>query len=382
VTWTLASLADRVRQVTPCEVIGDGGVPIGRIDHPRAESLAESLVPWFDGPPDAAAGRAPAAWLVPTADLLPPGASGLVVERPRLALGLLLSAFEGPHPAACPGLDPTARIPPTAVVDPTARVEAFAVIGDGAVVGPGALVGPHATLAAGARVGARTVIEAGARLGVGAQVGEDGRIGAGVVVGDGCTLGARVLVQPNAVIGAAGFSYDTVGPSNVDAARGADVEPVLQPWIRIPSHGVVEIGDDVEIGAGACIDRPTLGGSRIGAGTKIDNLVQVAHHVEIGEHCLLAAQTGVAGSCVIGDGAVLGGQVGVVDHQRIGRLAVVLVGADVHSDVPPGGIVAGAPARPRREWFKRLAAAGRMDSVRRRLRSIEERIGAIEESDE
>jgi UDP-3-O-[3-hydroxymyristoyl] glucosamine N-acyltransferase len=187
-----------------------------------------------------------------------------------------------------------------------------------------------------------------------------------------------VIVQANAVIGAAGFSYDTATPSNVDAARGLDVEPIVQPWIRIPSVGIVEVGDDVEIGAGACIDRPTLGVSRIGAGTKIDNLVQIAHHVQIGEHCLLAAQVGVAGSCVIEDGAVLGGQVGVVDHQRIGRLAVVLAGADVHSDIPPAEVVAGAPARPRWEWFRRLGAAGRVDRLRRRLDSLEARLAALE----
>ncbi len=359
-TFTLAWLAERVRQVMPCTVVGDASTPVERVEHPAAPSLGGALAPCFDADAiaQAVAGGASALLVDGRADL-PPGVAALTAERPRTALGLLLTAFDGVAPPD--GVDPTARIAPDARVDPTASVGAFAVVGTGASIGARSRIAPH------------VVIERGASMGA------DCRLGPASVLGWGCSLGDGVILQAHATVGADGFSYDTAAPSNVDVARGLAAEAVLQPWVRIPSRGTVELGDGVEIGAGACIDRPTLGVSRIGAGTKIDNLVQIAHHVEIGEHCLLAAQTGVAGSCVIEDGAVLGGQAGIVDHQRVGRLAVVLGGADVHSDIPPGEVVAGAPARPRREWFKRLAAAGRLERVRRRLRSIEDRIASLEE---
>ena len=359
--WTLAQLAQRVRQTVPCEVRGDADVILRSVRHPAADGLATALVPCFDaGTVATAAGSGAGALLLPADLPAPDGIPALVAQRPRVVLGLALAAFDGSRPA--PGIDPTARVSADASVDPTATVGPFVVIEAGASVGP------------------RCRLDAHVVLGGGVTLGADCRIGAATVVTGGTRVGRGVIIQPHAVIGADGFSYDTASPSNVDVARGQAAASALQPWIRIPSVGTVVIGDGVEIGAGACIDRPTLGVTTVGSGTKIDNLVQIAHHVQIGEHCLLAAQAGVAGSCVIEDGAVLGGQAGIVDHKRVGRLAVVLGGADVHSDIPPGEVVAGAPARPRREWFKRLAAAGRLERVRTRLRSIEERITALEES--
>jgi UDP-3-O-[3-hydroxymyristoyl] glucosamine N-acyltransferase len=192
-------------------------------------------------------------------------------------------------------------------------------------------------------------------VGAGAVIGGDGYLHARAYVGRRCVLGDRVVLQPGAVVGSDGFGY-----AFVDGA-----------YRRIPQLGIVEIGDDVEIGANACIDRATLGATRIARGTKIDNLVQIAHNVAIGEHGALAAQSGVAGSTRLGKGVRLGGQAGLVGHLRVGDGVQVGAQAGVIGDIPAGVTVSGYPARPHSEAMRAEAALRRLPDLARRVRALE-----------
>ena len=208
---------------------------------------------------------------------------------------------------------------------------ALSVIGAGVEIGDGTRIGPQATLAEGARIGPEGVVHAGVRL------------------GRRVVIGARVVIQPNAVIGGDGFSFVTSEPSHVELAReslgrSAPPTPADPTWHRIHSLGGVEIGDDVEIGSGATIDAGTIRPTRIGDGTKIDNLVMVAHNVVVGRHCLLCGQSGIAGSTVLGDRVVLAGQAGVGDNLVLGNDVVVTGGSAALSNIPAGRMVMGNPA--------------------------------------
>jgi UDP-3-O-[3-hydroxymyristoyl] glucosamine N-acyltransferase len=210
-------------------------------------------------------------------------------------------------------------------------IGALTVVGAGAEIGEGTRIGPQVTVAPGARIG------------------PEGLIHSGVRIGRRVTIGARVLIQPNAVIGGDGFSFVTSEPAHVEVARetmGKGVPPVLSDptWHRIHSLGGVEIGDDVEIGSGTTVDAGTIRPTRIGDGTKIDNMVMVAHNAVVGRHCLLCGHSGVAGSTVLGDRVVIGGQSGVADNLTVGDDVVVTGGSSVLSSVPAGRVMMGNPA--------------------------------------
>ncbi|MFQ5427149.1 MAG: UDP-3-O-(3-hydroxymyristoyl)glucosamine N-acyltransferase [Gaiellales bacterium] len=238
-----------------------------------------------------------------------------------------------------------------------AGVHPAAVVSEDAHLGDGAGVGPCAVIEAGARLGAGARVGAGAYVGELAELGGDCYLHPHVFLGRRCVLGDRVMVQAGAVIGSDGFGY-------------AFVEGHYR---RIPQIGIVVIGDDVEIGANACIDRATLGATRIAAGTKIDNLVQIAHNVAIAEDSALAAQSGVAGSTRLGKGVRLGGQAGLVGHLRVGDGAQVGAQAGVIGDIPPGVTVSGYPARPHHEAMRAEAALRRLPDLARRVRALEKR---------
>lgn len=277
--------------------------------------------------------------LAPPDEPCPEGIAVVRVADPHLALQRVLEWFDPGPPAVAPGVHPTA------------------VVHGSAELGEGVAVGPHAVVEASARLGARTTVGAGCYVGEGAELGPECYLYPHAYVGRGCVLGARVVLQPSAVVGSDGFGYAfTEGR-----------------YRRIPQLGIVVLGDDVEIGANACIDRATLGQTRIERGTKIDNLVQVAHNVAIGEDSALAAQSGVAGSTRLGKRVRLGGQAGLVGHIRVGDGAQAGAQAGVIGDIPPGVTVSGYPARPHQEAMRAEAAVRRLPELARRVRALEGR---------
>ncbi len=311
---------------------GDGSLRIRRAAEPAdagPDDLALAMSPRYASA--LGEGQARAAILWPGADWQTFGLSAAIeAPRARLALAQLTGALRD-LPAPPPGIDPTAQVDPSASIAADASVGPFCVIGAGVVIGAGTRIDSHVTIAAGASIGAQ------------------GHLGAGVRIGQGVHIGARVVLHPNVVLGADGFSFVTSEPSNVERARETlgkgSVQPLADPaWHKIHSLGGVEIGDDVEIGANSTVDAGTIRATRVGDGTKIDNLVQVGHNVIVGRHCLLCAQAAVAGSAVIGDRVVLGGKSGVADNITLGD-DVVLGGAAIAlSNVPAGRVMMGYPA--------------------------------------
>jgi UDP-3-O-[3-hydroxymyristoyl] glucosamine N-acyltransferase len=239
-------------------------------------------------------------------------------------------------------------------------------------LGAGVYVGPHASVGERARVGEGTQIHAGARVGEGATVGRGCVLRAGVVLYENVTLGERVVLHAGVVVGADGFGY---------VRDGGGV------YHKFPQIGTVLIADDVEVGAHTCIDRGALGATMIGAGTKIDNLVQIGHNVRIGERVVIAAQTGISGSVVIEDEAVIGGQVGFGDHTRVERGAVIGSKAGVlPGKVVRAGVWWGVPVRPLEEYKILNAHFGRLpqmrselDELRRRVEELTARLAARDE---
>ncbi len=228
-------------------------------------------------------------------------------------------------------------------VHPAAIVSAEARVHENVAIGAGAIVEARAEIGEGTAIGAGVVVSAGVQLGAGC------RIYAGVVIYSGVTLGQRVIVHAGAVLGADGFGYVR--------------DPATGEYLSFPQQGTLVIEDDVEIGANATIDRGALEETRIGRGTKIDNLVHIGHNARIGRQIVIAAQTGISGSSVVGDGAVIGGQVGIADHVQIGAGVILGAQAGIPSQkrLRGSGVVFwGTPARPIREYLKELAALARL----------------------
>jgi UDP-3-O-[3-hydroxymyristoyl] glucosamine N-acyltransferase len=236
------------------------------------------------------------------------------------------------------------------------------VVAEDASVDGSASVGPLVVIESGAVIGARVRLWPLVYVGAGARIDEGSVLYPHVVVRDGVRLGRRVIVHSGAVLGADGFGY-------VPDPRGHR---------KIPQVGGVVIEDDVEIGANTTIDRAMLGDTHIGRGTKIDNLVQVAHNVSIGEHGILAAQVGLSGSVQLGPGTVLAGQVGVADHVRIGAGALVYAQSGVAKDVPAGERLMGSPARSAPQMRRVIVALDRLPDLLRTLRILERRVAELE----
>lgn len=242
-------------------------------------------------------------------------------------------------------------------------VHPSAVVAPDAVIGVGVGIGPLAVVGAGAVVGARTVIESHAVIGAGTEIGPDCVIHAHVSIRERCRLGARVVVQNGAVIGSDGYGF----------ARRPDATHE-----KIPQTAPVIIEDDVEIGANTTIDRPAVGETRIKAGAKIDNLVQIAHGVVVGRRTLLAAQVGISGSTTIGDDVMFGGQVGVAGHITVGDGVKATGQTGITNSLDPGLFVSGLPAIDNRQWRKASVLLGRLPELRRHLLDLERRLAALE----
>ncbi len=244
------------------------------------------------------------------------------------------------------GVDPSSSVAADATIGPEASIGAFAVVGAGAVVGARTVIYPHAVIGPAARLGDDCIVHAHAS------------IRAGVV------LGHRVVLQDGAVVGSDGFGF-------VKQDDGA--------YLKIPQHGDVVIEDDVEIGANTTIDRPAVGETRIQAGAKIDNLVQIGHGVSIGRRVALAGQVGIAGSTIVEDDAVLAGQVGVSGHLRIGKGVIATAQTGIPSSLEAGAFVSGYPAISNRDWLKASAIFRQLPALKKRIAELEQHIAQLEE---
>jgi len=288
-------------------------------------------------------------------------ASAVILAADIPAEGMSAARLRSPHPylsfaQAVDLLVPQQPAQPG--IDPTSLVAADATLG------PDVSIGPFVTIGPGARLGARTIVHSHVSVGAGATIGDDCVVFARVSIRDRVTIGHRVILHDGVVVGSDGFGF---------------VKQKDGTHLKIPQRADVVIEDDVEIGANSTIDRPAVGETRIGAGTKIDNLVQVAHGVQIGRRVLLAAQVGIAGSSVLEDDVVLAGQVGIAGHLRIGKGVVATAQTGVPSSVEPGEMISGYPAIPNREWLKSSAVFKQLPTLRKRVADLEQRIAELEE---
>jgi UDP-3-O-[3-hydroxymyristoyl] glucosamine N-acyltransferase len=272
---------------------------------------------------------------------LPSHLSILVVEDALAAFVTLVRHLRGDADEAPTGVDPRAAVHPSAILGPDVSVHPFAVIGEGTLLG------------------ARCRVHAGVVIGRRCRLGDDVTLYPHAVLYDGVIVGHRVIVHSHAVLGADGFGY------RLHEGR----------HVKVPQFGCVEIGDDVEVGAGTTIDRGTFQPTRVGTGTKIDNLVMIGHNCQIGRHNMLVSQVGIAGSCTTGDYVVMAGQVGVADHLHIGDRAVIGARAGLHRDVPAGERILGAPGRPESEAKRILLSLDHLPDLRRDVKAIKQHLG-------
>jgi UDP-3-O-[3-hydroxymyristoyl] glucosamine N-acyltransferase len=261
------------------------------------------------------------------------------VPNARVAFAKALALFF-PEPKFAAGVHPTAVVASTAKIDPTAHV------------------GPHCVIGERASLGARAVLQAGNYVGDDSKLGEDVNLFPNVTVYARGVIGNRVRIHANSVIGSDGYGYVQDGPIH----------------LKIPQIGNVVIGDDVEIGAGVMIDRGALGSTTIGKGTKIDNLVQVAHNVQVGEGSLLCAQVGIAGSTKLENYVILAGQVGIGGHLKIGNQVTVGAKSGVMHDIPDGQKWMGIPAQPDRELKRQVIAVHKLPELLKRVAELEKKL--------
>jgi UDP-3-O-[3-hydroxymyristoyl] glucosamine N-acyltransferase len=334
---TLAELAEIVGGT----VAGDAGRRIAGI-RPLDEALAEHLSFYHNRRYLHAAEASQAGALLVADAALFPGRDLLICREPYAALGLLLELFHPATPLA-PGVHPTA------VVAVSARL--------GAAVS----IGPHVVVGENADIGDRTVIGAGCVVGAEAHIGEDSLLHPHVVIEPRCRIGARCILHAGVVIGSDGFGF-----AAVDGAHR-----------KIPQVGIVVVEDDVELGANVCVDRATLGETRVGKGAKVDNLVQIAHNVQVGAHSLLVAQAGISGSTQLGHHVVMAGQSGAVGHIHIGDGAIITAKTGATEDVPAGATVSGFPSRPHKEWLRAMANLFTLEDLRGRIRRLEKIVASL-----
>ena len=332
-TLTAADIAD----IVGGELRGDGGASVNSVA-PLSRASHNSLSFLADGRYTGALENASPGVLLVTPDLADAAAgvaARIVVEKPAVALLALLPRFY-PERHSTPRIHPTARIGHGAVLGDRVTLDEYAVIGDGARLDDDVRIGAHSVVGAGASIGAQS------------------RLFPHVTLYPGSEIGARVVLHSGARIGSDGFGYVFTGSEHS----------------KIPHVGRCVVGDDVEIGANTTIDRGSIDDTMIGAGTKIDNLVQVGHNVQIGARCLIMAQVGIAGSARIGDGCVIAGQAGLGGHITIGAGARIGGQSGVFGNVPAGEVWSGYPARPHRESLRATGALFKLAGLMKRLERI------------
>jgi len=264
----------------------------------------------------------------------------ILVPNARIAFAKALALFF-PEPAKPAGIHPLSVVAASASVDPSAHI------------------GPHCTVGERVKIGARCVLQAGNFIGDDSTLADDVNLFPNVTVYPRTEIGKRVRIHAGTVIGSDGYGYVLDGGFHR----------------KVPQIGSVIIGDDVEIGANVTIDRGALGPTIIGKGTKIDNLVQIAHNVEIGEHCIVIAQVGIAGSTKLGNYVVLAGQVGIGGHLKIGNQATVGAQAGVMTDIPDKATWLGAPAQPDKDFKRQVIALRRLPDLLKRIAEFERKFG-------
>ena len=270
----------------------------------------------------------------------------IVVENPQEAFLQILPTFRPTHSPPAPGIDASANVSPDAQVDPTASI------------------GPSVTIESGARVGARTSVAAGSFIGAGSVLGSDCMVHPCAVIYPSTLIGDRVVVGASSVIGSEGFGY-------AKSEEGA--------WTRVPQTGYVEVGDDVEIGSCVTIDRGTLAATVIGVGAKLDNQIHVAHNVKIGEHTVIAAQTGISGSTKIGPRNMIAGQVGIVGHIETAEDVIVEAQAGVSKSLVKPGRYFGHPAKEHSTALRQEGAIRQLPDLLREIRQMQRKISELEE---
>lgn len=323
-------------------VVGDGSIEITRVA--PIDSAAAGDITFVANPkylPKLAQTRASAAIVAPGVDTA--GLPLLVCRNPYLAFAKILTLLQGSRP------EPVGILP-GAQVSPSAR------IGEGVSLYPGCYVGDEAV------VGSGTILHPGVVLYAGVQVGQECLLHGGVVVREGCRIGDRVILQPNAVIGSDGFGFAPDGPR----------------YFKIPQVGIVVIEDDVEIGAGSCIDRAAMGVTLIRRGVKLDNLVQIAHNVVVGEDSVLAAQVGISGSTEIGRHCTFGGQAGTAGHIKIGDNVMIGGRGGVTGNLEGNQVVSGTPVMPHKEWLKASMSFAHLPAMRKELARLRKQMEALE----
>jgi len=319
-----------------CQLAGDGEVDISGVA--GLEEAGPSELTFLSNPvyrTEMAATRAAAIIVGP--EVGPQKIPALVSENPYLDFARALELFHRP-PRPAPGIHPTA------VIAPTARL------------GEQASLGPYVVIGENARIGHHAVLHAHVTIYEGAEIGDDFCAHSHAVVREFCRIGDRVILQNGAVIGADGYGF----------ARRAD-----GTHQKIAQAGIVTIEDDVEIQAHACVDRAAVGETRIGRGSKIDNLVQIGHACQVGENAIICAQTGIGGSTVLGNNVVLAGQVGIINHLRLGDNVQVTAQSGVGHDVPDGQKLSGSPAFDNRQWLRSTAVYQRLPELQRAVRRLE-----------
>ncbi|MFW5986294.1 MAG: UDP-3-O-(3-hydroxymyristoyl)glucosamine N-acyltransferase [Halanaerobiales bacterium] len=270
----------------------------------------------------------------------------LLVDNPRLAFARISQLFD-PRPYYHPGIHPssvianTARLGNNISIHPRVVISGEAEIGDNVILGPGVYIGKRV------------------------KIGNNTLLHPGVVVEYNCEIGSGVIIQAGSVIGSDGYGY-------VPSAEGP---------VRMAQLGKVVIGDEVEIGASATVDRATSGATVIGKGTKIDNLVQIAHNVEIGENCMIVAQTGIAGSSRLDEEVALAGQVGIVDHVALSKGVKIGAKSLVTGDIEEGEFYSGIPARRHQQNLRKQALLGKLPALKKKIRQLEERIAQLEKEE-